>query len=371
MEFKTLFPILKKHLADGYDVPTFFRDLMAMITTVTEEEWGTSNDPSCKCNNDTIRGYTKRKIPKKLAQTVVYRLTPEILEERINEKNDTQRELLADDLRGFDPEINAANVGKKVAQWMVEIFQTTAGLVPQDELEQQKQEKMISDLKNRYGDYLLSETSGYCPNCGKELTVSENGKISNVYSVAIIDGSKNIEPKNLLAMCPHCCATYRLDSKNKKLCKELQSKKAVLVAHKQSAHLLDDLPLEKGITGVITRIQKLKETDLAEAALDPKELNKKIDPTKDLTLYLSVNLYVTTYFIKIRDIMMNLDKSKVIDYEEIQDQMKAIYRRLSKTNKTKLEIFTEITQKVHRVTLQEDIFCQIVVSYFIQSCEVF
>ena len=118
-------------------------------------------------------------------------------------------------------------------------------------------------------------------------------------------------------------------------------------------------------------VKKLKEKDLIQAALDPKELNKKIDPAQDLALYLSVNNYVTTYFLKIHEIMISLDKRKVIDYEEVQDQMKAIYRRLKKANKSKLEIFTEISNKVHRVTLQDDIFCQIVVSYFIQSCEVF
>lgn len=36
MDFKTLFSILKKHMADGDDVPYFFREIMAMITTVTE-----------------------------------------------------------------------------------------------------------------------------------------------------------------------------------------------------------------------------------------------------------------------------------------------------------------------------------------------
>lgn len=45
MEFKTLFQILKKHLADGYDVPHFFRDLMAMLTEVSEEEWGHQKIP--------------------------------------------------------------------------------------------------------------------------------------------------------------------------------------------------------------------------------------------------------------------------------------------------------------------------------------
>lgn len=64
MEFKTLFSILKKHLADGDDVPYFFRELMAMITTVTEDEWGTGKDPSVKLSDETIRSYTKRGLPK-------------------------------------------------------------------------------------------------------------------------------------------------------------------------------------------------------------------------------------------------------------------------------------------------------------------
>lgn len=370
MDFKTLFSILKKHMADGDDVPYFFREIMAMITTVTEEEWGSSKDPSVKTKDETLRNYAKRGLSKKLAQTIVYRLTPEILIKRINERNETQRSLMADDLRGNDAAIDADNVGEKVAAWMVEIIQTTAGLVQQDELEKQKQQKRAAELKNKFGEYLLTESAGFCPNCGRELTVSNNGQTEKVYEVSLIDKSVEAKPENLLAMCPMCHATYLIDD-NKKLCKELQDKKKVLTTHKQSVRLLDDLPLEKGITGVITRIKKLKEKDLIQAALDPKELNKKIDPAQDLALYLSVNNYVTTYFLKIHEIMISLDKRKVIDYEEVQDQMKAIYRRLKKANKSKLEIFTEISNKVHRVTLQDDIFCQIVVSYFIQSCEVF
>lgn len=59
MEFKTLFPILKKYLADDADVPCFFRELMAMVTTVTEEEWGSSKDPSTKTKDETLRTYAK------------------------------------------------------------------------------------------------------------------------------------------------------------------------------------------------------------------------------------------------------------------------------------------------------------------------
>ena len=74
---------------------------------------------------------------------------------------------------------------------------------------------------------------------------------------------------------------------------------------------------------------------------------------------------------EIKEIMMNLDKRGEIDYDEIQDQIHAFYKRLKKANKSRLETFNEIVGKIHRVTLQDDLYCQIVVSYFVQSCEVF
>lgn len=372
MEFKTLFSILKKHLADGDDVPYFFRELMAMITTVTEDEWGTGKDPSVKLSDETIRSYTKRGLPKKLAGTIVYRLTPEVLVERINERSNASRALLAEDLRGYDSSLNADNVAEAVSGWIVEIVQTAAGLVTQNALQKQQQQELAMELKNKYGDYLLSETDGFCPfpGCGKQLTVSGNGRAVHTYDVSMIDKKKAATPDNLIAMCPQCYATYLLDE-NAKVCKSLKEVKAVLSTHKQSIHLLDSLPLEKGIVGVINRIKKLGEKELSDASLDPKEIKQKLSPSQDMALYLAVNSYVTTYFRRIKEIMMNLDKRGEIDYDEIQDQIHAFYKRLKKANKTRAEIFNEIVGKVHRVTLQDDIYCQIVVSYFVQSCEVF
>lgn len=52
MEFKDFFSILKKQISDGADVPYFFRDLIAMITDVSEEEWGTQKDPSTKLTKE-------------------------------------------------------------------------------------------------------------------------------------------------------------------------------------------------------------------------------------------------------------------------------------------------------------------------------
>lgn len=209
MEFKTLFRILKKHLADGDDVPFFFRELMAMITTVTEEEWGTSKDPGQKLSDETIWTYTKKaKLPKKLAGAIVYRLTPEILVERINERPDAARASLASDLHVCDPEIDQDNVAEKIAAMVVKIVRMSAGLAPENEIEEQARRQQAADLKSRYGSYLLCESEGYCPfGCGRQLTVSENGKTADAYEVSLIDKGKAAEPDNLIALCPLCAAS--------------------------------------------------------------------------------------------------------------------------------------------------------------------
>lgn len=363
---------MKGYLADGDDVPAFFRELMATITTVTEEEWGTAKDPSAKLSDETIRSYTKRKLPKKLASTIVYRLTPDRLSRRINKLKKTAREMFAAEMKAYDATITADNIGEKVTGLLVGIIQTSAGLVPKNELAIQRQAHLAVDLKSKYGDYLFGETSGYCPfpGCGRELGVMSTGRVQRVYEVGLIDKSKGLEPSNLLAMCPQCHATYLLDS-NKKLMKELLNVKRMLSAHHQSVHLLDDLPLEKGIIGVIGKISKLGEKDLEGASLDPKEIKQKLSPAKDAAIYILVNGYVTAYFLKIREIMTNLDKRGEIDYDEMQDQIHAMYKRLKKVHKSRMEIFNEIVGRIHRITLQDEVYCQIVVSYFIQSCEVF
>lgn len=79
MEFKVFFSMMKNRISDGANVPYFFRDLIAMITDVAEEEWGTPKDPSTKLSKEsTIRTYAKRNLSQKFAQSIVYRLTPEV-----------------------------------------------------------------------------------------------------------------------------------------------------------------------------------------------------------------------------------------------------------------------------------------------------
>lgn len=373
MEFPTLFSILRKRLSDGYNAPMYCRELFAQLTEVSEEEWGTPKDPETKITKEaTLRSFTKRGLSRKFAQAIVYRLTPDNLAARINERPVTTRQLLSEDLSAYVPEVTADTVGKVIADMMVDIIRRTAGLVSQDALKQEKQRELFADWKAKYGDYLYEECDGFCPfpGCGKQLSAVADSKVSRVYEISLVDKTKKVTTDNLIALCPMCHATYQMDDSKAKT-KELANVKALLITHGQSARLLDGIALEKGIVGVLRRLADLKEKAFFKAELDPKELTKKVNPTDNYILYLTVKNNVTTYFLKIREIMTNLDRRGLIDYEALQDQMKAIYKRLKKSHLSQMEIFREITEKLHRTSLQDDVYCQIVVCYFIQSCEVF
>lgn len=372
MDFKTFYSILFNRISDTLSSGEFVRDLIAMITTVPEEEWGLKKDPSNRVSSKTYENFAKRGINKTTCKAIVYRLSPENFIENLNTRPKATLELLANDFLPYDSTADKDNIASIIADIFIQIIRTTAGLTSADKLEEQKQLQSSSDLKSKYGKHLLKECDSHCamPGCGKLLYVSNGTNISDVYEVTRIDKSKDASIDNLIALCPQCFATYQLDSSAKTV-RNLKASKRSLSIQMESIIELSTIELEKGLTNVITNIRKLKQQDFSTLSMDPKEINEKIDPNKSFALYNQVYMTVMTYFVKIKEIMESLDKRKIIDYEELQHQIKSAYKKLKSGKKSESEIFYSLSEKLHKVTLQDILYCQAIVCYFIQSCEVF
>lgn len=372
MDFKTFYSILFNRISDTLSSGEFVRDLIAMITTVPEEEWGLKKDPSNRVSSKTYENFAKRGINKTTCKAIVYRLSPENFIENLSTRPKATLELLANDFLPYDSTADKDNIASIIADIFIQIIRTTAGLTSTDKLEEQKQLQSSSDLKSKYGKHLLKECDSHCamPGCGKLLYVSNGTNISDVYEVTRIDKSKDASIDNLIALCPQCFATYQLDSSAKTV-RNLKASKRSLSIQMESMIELSTIELEKGLTNVITNIRKLKQQDFSTLSMDPKEINEKIDPNKSFALYNQVYMTVMTYFVKIKEIMESLDKRKIIDYEELQHQMKSAYKKLKSGKKSESEIFYSLSEKLHKVTLQDILYCQAIVCYFIQSCEVF
>lgn len=143
------------------------------------------------------------------------------------------------------------------------------------------------------------------------------------------------------------------------------------MAHYNSVQLLDDLPLEKGVVGVLKKIKNLKEKVLVTAALEPKKIKQKLTLADNVVLYVTINTYATAYYIRLREIMTNADKVWLDRLRSAKGSDEGNIQELEESKKDNLEIFNEITEGIHKVSLQEEIYCQIIVSYFVQSCVVF
>ena len=372
MDFKTFYSILFNRISDTLSSGEFVRDLIAMITTVPEEEWGLKKDPSNRVSSKTYENFAKRGINKTTCKAIVYRLSPENFIESLNTRPKATLELLANDFLPYESTAGKDNIASIMADIFINIIRTTAGLTSENKLEEQKQLQSSSDFKSKYGKYLLKECDSHCamPGCGKLLYVSNGTNLSDVYEITRIDKSKDASIDNLIALCPQCFATYQLDSSAKTV-RNLKASKRSLSIQMESMIELSTIELEKGLTNVITNIRKLNQQDFSTLSMDPKEINEKIDPKKSFVLYNQVYMTVMTYFVKIKEIMESLDKRKIIDYEELQHQMKSAYKKLKSGKKSESEIFYSLSEKLHKVTLQDILYCQAIVCYFIQSCEVF
>lgn len=372
MDFKTFYSILFNRISDTLSSGEFVRDLIAMITTVPEEEWGLKKDPSNRVSLKTYENFAKRGINKTTCKAIVYRLSPENFIESLNTRPKATLELLANDFLPYESTADKDNIASIISDIFIDIIRTTAGLASVDKLEEQKQLQSSSGLKSKYGKYLLKECDSHCamPGCGKLLYVSNGTNLSDVYEITRIDKSKDASIDNLIALCPQCFATYQLDSSTKTV-RNLNASKRSLSIQMESMIELSTIEIEKGLTNVITNIRKLKQQDFSTLSMDPSEINEKIDPNKSFALYNQVYMTVMTYFIRIKEIMESLDKRKIIDYEDLQHQMKSAYKKLKSGKKSESEIFYSLSEKLHKVTLQDILYCQAIVCYFIQSCEVF
>lgn len=117
MDFKTFYSILFNRISDTLSSGEFVRDLIAMITTVPEEEWRLKKDPSNRVSPKTYENFAKRGINKTTCKAIVYRLSPENFIESLNIRPKATLELLVNDFlplillpQSFQNQSSALNV---------------------------------------------------------------------------------------------------------------------------------------------------------------------------------------------------------------------------------------------------------------------
>lgn len=383
MLFTELMHAIHPHLMKDADVPSFTRNIIQMLCNIPEDDWYTKKDPSSEQSykDESLRKFYNRGLTKKLAKSMlaVGVLTKNNFIDSINhpERDDIVLDGLVDDVQPFcDTSTNVTN--QNVAEILFELFHKSLEYIVNPELENDRKIRQGQTISNRakgsFGSGLVDDCKYTCsmPLCGKHLqTITPQNQTAADYEIIPIEESKGVKYENLIAVCHDCFQKYTL-SHTKAEKKSLKAIKKLQMDARSTRQTLDDIAISKGIELVIENLSNAKPSELKDLTYDPVSVSEKIDEDNCYFLVNDIKNNVARYYNYIEKTMRNLSMKNVYSDDLIRVQMKESYKQLASNHTlTPEQIFSELSKRIQRITKQDIRFCYIVVSYFVQSCEVF
>lgn len=385
MLFTELMHAISPHLMGDGDVPSFMRDLIQRFCDVPETDWYTRRDPSSETryrDSSLYRFYNKGPT-KKLAKAILNhpnqdRFTASINYESFSDPEEDQslqdmRIALSNAIQPFaDVDVDESNVGEVLFY----LIRQSLEFVVNPELENDRKLHQATSaseaLKGTLGSRLLEECKYTCSatGCGTHLQAASNtGVTAPLYAIARISGQSR-EYSNLVALCPQCFHNYVLGHRKADEA-ELHRNKKIQIRSAQARNTLTTVDIERGISKVVEKLGNAKAGDFEALNYEPVAVKEKIDAAADFFIFDEVVQHVTRYFRFIEKELRDQAQLGAFDDDLLRAQIKASYRKLSGKGYSKQRIYDALTLRLSQITKQDSRYCAFIVSYFVQSCEVF
>ena len=240
---------------------------------------------------------------------------------------------------------------------------------------------------------LFTEVDGMCPLCPNALMYEKNKQNRKNFEIAHIyplnpkkeeqELLKNEEKlstdpndlKNLICLCVSCHTKFDKPRTIEEY-KELVSIKKTLTRESKDKLLWNDTKIESEIVEIIKLLSN-EDIDLSKEdilAYDPKEIDRKVNDTITPLTKRKIKLNVQDYFNIVKTKFVELDKITPLTTETISSQIKTHYLLLCKEHKEvnqKVIFDSMVTWLSKRANQSSDEASEILISYFVQNCEVF
>lgn len=238
---------------------------------------------------------------------------------------------------------------------------------------------------------LFSEVDGLCPLCTKSLMYLKGGKQHKLYENAhiyplnpTIEESELLKKEekinddvnhldNFIALCRDCHAKYDKPRTVSEY-RDLLGIKKKLIARKTSREKYVDYQIDIEIRLILTSLaEESNEVGIQELGLDAMKINEKADKTLSLLTKRNIKNDVADYYLNIKEQFKELDKEYPNAFETIATQVKSFYQQLTKTETSQEEIYSQLTEWLYKKTENKfhPVACGVIISFFIQNCEVF
>lgn len=248
-----------------------------------------------------------------------------------------------------------------------------------------------ADVNDTVKMSLLCEVQGLCPLCNRSLVITRGKKIIRVFDVAhiyplnatsheidILRGeevlSENIDcEENFIALCKECHKIYDTKKTVGEYRQLVEIKRNINKA-KALAETWDRQTLHKDISVVARDIGGLSSSDIESTALSYAAL--KLADKKDSTLgvinEMKISQYIVSFFTPIRESLKRLEIEERAKSVFICSQVKSYYSLLLMQGFNQSQIFEKMCEWFMTNTgIDDRAKSEVLVSYFIQNCEVF
>lgn len=237
--------------------------------------------------------------------------------------------------------------------------------------------------------YLL-EVDGKCPLCGEYMLIPKGKRMNKRYQIAHIypnsptpnelEELKGLERlgvncedfENKIALCKDCHGYYD-DHKTKEEYLNLLEIKKNLLCISKTEIVTSHQDLEQEIILVINALSKVDEEALQKMKLEYHALKiaTKIEDTYTL-LKGKIENYVCLYFNYIKETFQNLDQAGQINFELVASEIKTSFLKCENEITNKSQIFESLVKWLKsKLVGSSNEACEAIISYFVQSCEVF
>lgn len=238
--------------------------------------------------------------------------------------------------------------------------------------------------------YLHNEVDGYCPICGEKLTHKKGKVVTKSFQIAhifplnpvqeeinelfgvekIFDDINDLE--NLLAVCPNCHGKFDKPRTKDEYNNWVAIKKKLLKSNSaEDNYYLFHVEEELREILKVLDIQQLDMSD-DKLSLDLLELDDKLDLTIKPITKREIHNNVVDYFVFLQDRFKEINLVNPNKFETLASQIKSFYLKCSQTNNNQEDIYNLIVGWLNSKTQSiSPRACQIIVSFFIQDCEVF
>ena len=309
-----------------------------------------------------------------LAQTIADDLDDKGFADYIETPSEDTIRYRCETFRPWCPDIDKDNYAQRVAGRFIAIINKAAS----PKAKKKPRVKVESQLtlfdptpKDKYGVLLVAEAGSTChgEGCPNQLYLRENGRLEFCYDVVVIDPAQSDEDtENLIAMCPSCAAKYR--ARGSQSIEYLQEMKRQLLDSYDDRDVSSSETVQDGVRRVLQKIPTVKPPQGVDLNYDPVPLRNKIRE-ENVELYIRTKNHVNVYYSDVHETFQELGKEGLLRFKPFCAQVRMLYLSYADMGYDQPRIYREMTRWLHTATNEDWDYCQIVISYFIQKCEVF